>query len=100
MTDTMSNAMLTRLQAIVQERQAHPKPGSYTNQLLDAGMARIAQKVGEEGVEVVVAALAQDDDALLGELADFLYHATVLLAGRNLSWEQVMAILESRHVPG
>jgi phosphoribosyl-ATP pyrophosphohydrolase/phosphoribosyl-AMP cyclohydrolase len=89
--------MIHKLQAIVQARKATPKPNSYTNELLDAGLPRIAQKVGEEGVEVVVAALAQDDDELLGELADFIYHATVLLAARDLTWEQVEAVLEARH---
>ena len=90
--------MIARLQKIVQDRKANPKESSYTNQLLDAGMPRMAQKVGEEGVEVVVAALSQDDDALLGEMADLIYHTTVLLAARNLTWEQVEAVLEARHI--
>ncbi|NJL92654.1 MAG: phosphoribosyl-ATP diphosphatase [Anaerolineae bacterium] len=91
--------MLAQLEKIVHSRQQQPKPGSYTNQLLEAGLTRIAQKVGEEGVEVVVAALAQDEDALLGEMADWLYHATVLLAMRGISWEQVEGILRARHRP-
>ena len=90
--------MIARLQAIVQKRKANPKAGSYTNKLFDAGMPRIAQKVGEEGVEVAVAALSQDDDALLGEVADLVYHTTVLLTARDLTWEQVEAMLEARHI--
>ncbi len=93
----MAGEMMTRLQAIVQERKANPKPNSYTNKLLDAGMPRIAQKVGEEGVEVAVAALAQPDDELLGELADLIYHSTVLLVARGLTWEQVEQVLTERH---
>lgn len=93
----MAGDMITKLQAIVQDRKANPKSDSYTNKLLEAGMSRIAQKVGEEGVEVAVAALAQDDEALLGEVADLIYHSTVLLVARGLTWEQVEAVLEERH---
>jgi phosphoribosyl-ATP pyrophosphohydrolase len=95
----MAGEMISRLQDIVQDRQANPKEGSYTNQLFEAGMAKIAQKVGEEGVEVVIAALAQEDDLLLEEVADLVYHTTVLLAARGLSWEQVEAVLAARHLP-
>ena len=94
----MSGEMIYRLQGIVQDRKANPKKDSYTNKLFDAGMPRMAQKVGEEGVEVAIAALAEDDDALLGEMADLIYHATVLLAARDLTWEQVDAMLEARHI--
>lgn len=93
----MAGDMITKLQAIVQDRKANPKSDSYTNKLLEAGMPRIAQKVGEEGVEVAVAALAQDDEALLGEVADLIYHSTVLLVARGLTWEQVEAVLAERH---
>jgi phosphoribosyl-ATP pyrophosphohydrolase len=95
----MAGEMISRLQDIVRDRQTNPKEGSYTNQLLEAGMAKIAQKVGEEGVEVVVASLTQGDDLLLGEVADLIYHTTVLLAARGLSWEQVEVVLASRHLP-
>lgn len=93
----MTDSMLYRLHAIIKDRQANPKDGSYTNQLLESGINRIAQKVGEEGVEVVIAALAQDDQTLLNEMADLMYHATVLLAARNLSWQEVEAVLQARH---
>lgn len=93
----MAGDMITKLQAIVQDRKANPKSDSYTNKLLEAGMPRIAQKVGEEGVEVAVAALAQDDEALLGEVADLIYHSTVLLVARGLTWERVEAVLAERH---
>lgn len=91
--------MISYLQTVIQDRQANPQPNSYTNQLLAEGLPRIAQKVGEEGVEVVVAALAQSDEALLGEIADWMYHTSVLLTKRGLTWEQVEAILQQRHTP-
>ena len=95
----MAGEMITKLQTIIQDRQENPRPGSYTNELFDAGMEKIAQKVGEEGVEVVVAGLSQDDEALLNELADLIYHSTVLLTARGLDWEQVEAVLKERHQP-
>lgn len=95
----MAGDMITKLQAIVQDRHQNSQEGSYTNQLFDKGMTKIAQKVGEEGVEVTIAALVQDDDLLLGEVADLIYHCTVLLIQRGLTWEQVETVLERRHAP-
>lgn len=89
--------MFAALEAIVKDRQANPQAESYTNQLLAAGLPRMAQKVGEEGVEVAIAALAQDDAALVGEVADLIYHATVLLAARGLSWADVESLLAERN---
>lgn len=82
--------------AVVLDRMKAPVPGSYTNRLLDAGVARIAKKVGEEGVEAALAALVEDDDALAGEAADLLYHLIVLLAARGLTPEQVEKKLSDR----
>jgi phosphoribosyl-ATP pyrophosphohydrolase/phosphoribosyl-AMP cyclohydrolase len=89
--------ILDFLEGIVLDRQAQPTPGSYTHELLTGGLPRMAQKVGEEGVEVVVAALAQEDGRLLEESADLLYHLSVLLVARGLSWEEVAAVLRKRH---
>jgi len=85
------------LAAIIQDRKTNPQPDSYTNTLFDAGMTRIAQKVGEEGVEVVIAGLAESDEELLGEVVDWLYHVTVLLTERGLTWEQVETVMTTRH---
>jgi phosphoribosyl-ATP pyrophosphohydrolase/phosphoribosyl-AMP cyclohydrolase len=71
--------------------------GSYTTKLFEGGVRRIAQKVGEEGVETALAAVAEDDAALLGEAADLSFHLTVLLRARGLGWDDVVAILQSRH---
>lgn len=70
---------------------------SYTQKLLASGVRRQAQKVGEEGVEVAIAAVAQDDQALLGEAADLIYHLMVLLKGRGLSFSAVCEVLAQRH---
>ena len=70
---------------------------SYTTRLLESGIARSAQKVGEEGVEVALAAVTADDSALLGEAADLVYHLTVLLRARGLSMRDVDSVLERRH---
>jgi phosphoribosyl-ATP pyrophosphohydrolase/phosphoribosyl-AMP cyclohydrolase len=71
--------------------------GSYTARLLGEGTRRIAQKVGEEGLELALAAVAQPDDEVLGEAADLLYHAMLLLQVKNLSLAKVVAELELRH---
>lgn len=89
---------LTELTALIADRKINPQPGSYTNKLL-ANQAKAAQKVGEEAVEVVVAALAQSDDRMIEEMADLIYHSLVLLETRNLRWVDVINTLEKRHRP-
>jgi phosphoribosyl-ATP pyrophosphohydrolase/phosphoribosyl-AMP cyclohydrolase len=90
---------LATLDALVMHREADRPAGSYTTALFDAGVRRIAQKVGEEGVETALAAVAQDDVALLGESADLLYHLVVLLRARGLSLHDAIAVLRERHAP-
>lgn len=90
-------AFLAELDALVAARDAARPEGSYTTRLFEAGIRRIAQKVGEEGVETALAAVAQDDDALLGEAADLVYHLTVLLRARGKSLADVAEVLEGRH---
>jgi phosphoribosyl-ATP pyrophosphohydrolase len=82
---------------IIQSRRQNLPAGSYTTRLFQEGLPRIAQKVGEEGTEVVVAALAQDDQRLVEEVADLTFHTLVLLAARGLTPAQVAAELEKRH---
>ncbi len=88
---------LSDLYAIILERKNNPKPGSYTNSLFDSGLPRIAQKVGEEGTEVVVAALAQENSRLVEEIADLAYHVLVLMVAKGLTPAEVLAELEKRH---
>lgn len=73
----------------IEDRKHNPPPDSYTARLFAAGLPRIAQKVGEEGVETVVAGLSQADDRVIAEMADLVYHCMVLLSARNLRWEDV-----------
>jgi phosphoribosyl-ATP pyrophosphohydrolase len=82
---------------VIEDRKKNPNEKSYTTSLFNDGLSRIAQKVGEEGTEVVVAALAQEDERLIEEVADLAYHTLVLLSARGLRPEQVFAELEKRH---
>ncbi|GMV28791.1 MAG: histidine biosynthesis bifunctional protein HisIE [Rhodanobacteraceae bacterium] len=88
---------LGELDALVAARDRERPAGSYTTQLFEAGLRRMAQKVGEEGVETALAAVAQDTSALVGEAADLLFHLTVLLRARGLSLADAIAELERRH---
>ena len=88
--------VLEALERTIEDRKQNPSPGSYTATLFEAGMPRIAQKVGEEGVETVVAALSQGDDRVIAEMADLFYHCLVLLAARGLRWGAVEAELARR----
>ena len=82
---------------VIEERKGNPREASYTSSLFQEGLPKIAQKVGEEGTEVIVAALAQDDQRLIEEVADLTYHTLVLLSARGLAPEQVLIELENRH---
>lgn len=88
---------LPRLEQVIAERVAGRPEGSYTARLFAEGPARIAQKVGEEGVELALAAVGDDDAKVVGEAADLLYHVMLLLRGRGLSLADVAAELEARH---
>ena len=88
---------LAELDALVAQRHAERPEGSYTTRLFEGGVRRIAQKVGEEGVETALAGVAQGDEELLGEAADLLFHLSVLLRARGLSLTDVAAVLAKRH---
>ncbi len=89
--------MIDELYAIIMDRQENPKEGSYTNKLLNEGYDRCAQKVGEEAVEVIIAAGKQGHQRLIEESADLLYHLLVLLVQQGVSLEDVKAELRERH---
>jgi phosphoribosyl-AMP cyclohydrolase / phosphoribosyl-ATP pyrophosphohydrolase len=88
---------LGTLEEVIAERIATRPQGSYTAKLLAEGTRRIAQKVGEEGLELALAGVAQSDEEIIGEAADLLYHTLLLLKVKSLSLSQVVAELESRH---
>ena len=88
---------LYRLQEIILERQANPQQGSYTSKLFRKGTNKIAQKVGEEAVELIIEAKDKNDDLFLNEAADLMYHYLVLLADRGFTLNDVEEILRERH---
>ena len=90
-------AFLGRLEEIITERIASRPSGSYTAKLLVEGTRRIAQKVGEEGLELALAGVVQSDPEIIGEAADLLYHMLLLLKVKGLSLSQVAVELEARH---
>lgn len=90
-------AFLGRLEGVIGKRIAENPEGSYTARLFAKGPTRIAQKVGEEGLEVALAAVAEGDDKVISESADLLYHLLVLLKSRGVTLARVVAELESRH---
>src|SRR5690606_33214521 len=87
---------LAELSALVEARHIERPEGSYTTRLFDGPIRRISQKVGEEGVETALAGVAEDDDALLGEAADLMFHLLVLLRARGLDLADVEARLRTR----
>ncbi len=89
--------ILNTIEATIADRAANPKPGSYTNYLLDKGAEKICKKVGEEATEAVIAAMKNDADGLAGEAADLLYHLAVLLHSQGVAWRDVWEVLRKRH---
>jgi phosphoribosyl-ATP pyrophosphohydrolase len=90
----MSDQIETLYQ-VLRDRKENPKLGSYTNQLL-ADTEEIAKKIGEEAIEVILAAESQGKQRIVEETADLIYHTLVLLVANDLAWEQVLAELERR----
>jgi phosphoribosyl-ATP pyrophosphohydrolase/phosphoribosyl-AMP cyclohydrolase len=89
---------LAELDVHIKERERDRPPGSYTADLFDSGTKAIAQKVGEEAVETALSAVSDDDETLLGEAADLVFHLTVLLRSRSLSVHDAVKVLRDRHV--
>jgi phosphoribosyl-ATP pyrophosphohydrolase/phosphoribosyl-AMP cyclohydrolase len=90
-------AFLEKLEAVIRQRIAAAPESSYTARLAAQGILKVAQKVGEEGVEVALAAAAQDKARVTAESADLVYHLLLLLRLRELSLADVIEELESRH---
>lgn len=90
-------AWLAELSAIVTQRAVSGDEASYTRALLAQGLPRIAQKLGEEGVELALAAVTRDTDGCAQEAADLIYHLTLLMEARGFGWAEVIAVLRQRH---
>jgi len=95
-TDYNQNFIL-QLEQIVNDRYENPRAGSYVNKLHSKGLNKIAQKVGEEAVETVIAALAQSETEMIDEASDLMFHLIVLLREKGLSLETIAKNLEERH---
>lgn len=94
---TNEGEFLDHLERTIQERRDNPSEKSYTSSLLARGINKVAQKVGEEAVELVIEAKDNDKDLFLGEAADLMYHYLVLLAAKGYTLEEVREVLRSRH---
>jgi phosphoribosyl-ATP pyrophosphohydrolase/phosphoribosyl-AMP cyclohydrolase len=90
-------AFLALLEAVIEKRVAEQPEGSYTARLVAQGATRIAQKIGEEGLELALAAVAPSDDKVVAEAADLIFHMLVLLTSRGLPLASVVAELAARH---
>lgn len=90
--------MLHRLFTVIQDRKRNPVPGSYTNRLLEHGEDQILKKVGEEAMEIILAAKGQGNRRLVEESADLIYHLFVLFASRDITIGDIETELERRHV--
>jgi len=88
---------LNQLEKVILDRKYNANESSYTRKLFDAGINKIAQKVGEEAVELIIEAKDNDKEKFLGEAADLLYHFIVLLAAKDYSLSDVIDVLQKRH---
>ena len=92
-----SSFSLEKLAAIIEDRKNNPSPSSYTSSLFTKGINKIAQKVGEEAVELVIESKDDNKEKFLGEAADLLYHYLVLLRAKNYTLDEVVDVLAARH---
>jgi phosphoribosyl-AMP cyclohydrolase / phosphoribosyl-ATP pyrophosphohydrolase len=92
-----SLAFLAKLEGVIERRAADKPEASYTAGLLEKGIARVAQKVGEEGVELALAGVGDSDEKVVEEAADLLFHLLVLLRARAVKFADVVRTLEARH---
>ncbi len=88
--------VLQEVMEVILDRKVNPKEGSYTNYLFDKGLDKILKKVGEESTEMVIAAKNEGSNELVYEMADFLYHMMVLMAEKNIRWEEITDELARR----
>jgi phosphoribosyl-ATP pyrophosphohydrolase/phosphoribosyl-AMP cyclohydrolase len=96
--DMERSEFLFYLEEIIADRRENPVEGSYTNHLFSRGLNKIAQKVGEEAVELIIESKDDDKDLFIGEAADLMYHYMVLLAEKNVKLQEVIDMLKNRHL--
>jgi len=95
--DNQGKSFIHHLEQVILDRKANPKDGSYTNHLFNEGINKVAQKVGEEAVELVIEAKDDNKELFMGEAADLMYHYLVLLAQKGYKLGEVEAVLRERH---
>lgn len=88
--------VLEDVYAIILDRKANPKEGSYTNYLFDKGLDKILKKIGEEASEIIIAAKNPDSADIKYEISDFMYHMMVLMAEKGVTWEEITQELSQR----
>jgi phosphoribosyl-ATP pyrophosphohydrolase/phosphoribosyl-AMP cyclohydrolase len=88
---------LSSLEAVIKDRKANPAKGSYTTSLFESGINKVAQKVGEEAVELIIEAKDNSKDLFLNEASDLMYHYLVLLTAKGFSLDDVLDVLKKRH---
>jgi len=88
---------ISQLYELIQSRISNPVTGSRTNHFLSQGLDRIAQKVGEEAVEVVIASKNEDQTKLVTELSDLMYRLVILMAYKGVSWDDIEHEIDARH---
>lgn len=93
-----ASRFIFELEKTIQQRKAYPQPGSYTNTLLSKGINKVAQKVGEEAVELIIESKDNNGELFLNEAADLMYHILVLLMAKGFSMGDVEKVLETRHL--
>ena len=96
-SELSSPEFLFYLESVIRDRRTNPIEGSYTNHLFSRGLNKIAQKVGEEAVELIIESKDNDKDLFLGEAADLMYHFLVLLAQKDSTLSEVVEVLKDRH---
>lgn len=96
--DNMPINFIDQLESIIWDRKLNPSDSSYTSALLNKGINKVAQKVGEEAVELVIEAKDDNKDLFLGEAADLIYHYLVLLAAKDIELNEVLEVLRQRHL--
>ena len=96
-SEMTSTEFLFYLEDVINDRRNNPQEGSYTNHLFSRGLNKIAQKVGEEAVELIIESKDNNKELFLGEAADLMYHFLVLLAQKDSSLSEVVEVLKGRH---
>jgi phosphoribosyl-ATP pyrophosphohydrolase/phosphoribosyl-AMP cyclohydrolase len=97
-SNSSQTAFIDHLRGIIKERKENPNSASYTSSLFAKGINKLAQKVGEEAVELVIEAKDDNKELFLGEAADLLFHYLVLLEAKNYSLDEVVEVLKQRHI--